>query len=82
MENNLAEMSPVARQANASKLCGRKPALKNSLESPLGRPNTPILLSCVIIISLMTGQSWYTSDARSGIGFKIGNNELRCCTKV
>ena len=37
--NTSAEMSPVARQANAGKLGGRKP--DNSLESPLGRPNTP-----------------------------------------
>jgi len=34
-----AEMSMVARLANASNLYGRKPA--NNLESPLGRPNTP-----------------------------------------
>jgi len=38
MENNSAEMSPVARQANAGKSGGRKP--DNSLESALGRPNT------------------------------------------
>ena len=31
--------APVARQANAGKMGDRKP--DNSLESPLGRPNTP-----------------------------------------
>jgi len=33
MENTSAEMSPVARQANAGKLGGRRP--DSSLESPL-----------------------------------------------
>jgi len=40
IENTSAEMSPVARQANMGKLGGRK-TIYNSLESPLGRPNTP-----------------------------------------
>ena len=39
IENTPAEMFPLARQANEGKLDGRKP--DNSLESPLGRPNTP-----------------------------------------
>ena len=42
LENTAAEMSPVARRANAGKLGGRK--LDNSLESPLGRPDTPAQL--------------------------------------
>jgi len=45
MENASAEMSSVARQANASKLGVWKP--DNSLKSPLVRPNTPkLLLKC------------------------------------
>jgi len=39
MENTSAEMSLVARQANAGKLGGRNQ--KNSLESSVRRPNTP-----------------------------------------
>ena len=39
MENTSAEMFSVARQANVGNLGGQKP--DNSLESPLGCPNTP-----------------------------------------
>jgi len=41
MENASAEMSPVARQANAGKF-GWSKNQKNSPESPLGRPNMPM----------------------------------------
>ena len=62
MQKAKAEMSRIARQANASKLGGQKQ--KNSLELPFGRPNTPSrqTYSVAAYTCQVTAPSWASED--------------------
>jgi len=63
VENTSTEMSPVARQANVSKLGGQNQ--KSSLESPLRCPSMLTLVNlCIIAVKIVVIRSYFNDRWR------------------